>query len=34
MKAKDFRGLVEQLDELSAVQREALMAALASKGSS
>jgi hypothetical protein len=33
MKAKDFRGLVEQLSELSAVQREALVAALASKGS-
>ena len=34
MKAKEFRGLVEQLGELSAVQREALVAALSTKGSS
>jgi len=33
MKAKEFRGLVEQLGELSAVQREALVAALSTKGS-
>ena len=34
MKAKEFRGLVEQLGELSAVQREALVAAMSTKGSS
>jgi len=33
MKTKDFQGLIEQLSELSAVQREALVAALSSKGS-
>ena len=33
MKAKEFRGLVERLSELSAVQRETLVAALGSKGS-
>ena len=32
MKSKEFQGLVEQLGELSAVQREALVAALQSKG--
>jgi hypothetical protein len=33
MKAPEFRVLVERLGELSAVQREALVAALAGKGS-
>ena len=33
MKAKDFEVLVEQLGELSTVQRDALLAALQSKGS-
>lgn len=33
MKAQDFRAFVEQLGELSEVQRSALVAALASKGS-
>lgn len=33
MKAEDFRGLVEQLGDLTEVQRAALQAALAAKGS-
>ena len=33
MKAQDFRAFVEQLGDLSEVQRSAIMAALASKGS-
>ena len=33
MKAEDFRGLVEQLGDLTEVQRAALVAALAGKGS-
>ena len=33
MKAQDFRALVEQLGDLSEVQREALVEALSAKGS-
>jgi hypothetical protein len=33
MKAEDFRAFVEQLNDLSEVQRSALLAALAGKGS-
>jgi len=33
MKAQDFRALVEQLGDLSQVQRDALVEALTAKGS-
>ena len=33
MKAQDFKALVEQLGDLSTVQRDALAVALAAKGS-